>query len=183
MCGGQRDVVGRHDRAGGAGLVAGQPADILALGLGQERQHRVDHVLVEPVDQVGPLVVRHQVEKLGRLLGRHRLDEPDLAVVVEVAEDLGAVAGRQDPEQGIAVVGLEVLDQLGDPAGVVVGEEVAQSRRLRRRGSARGGRVPGADVAWTLVRRDRTAQREPITSLPTYGRKTSGTSIRPSDRW
>ena len=77
----ERDVVGRHDRAGGAGLVAGQPADILALGLGQEREHRVDHVLVEPVDQVGPLVVRHQVEQLGRLLGRHRLDEPDLAVV------------------------------------------------------------------------------------------------------
>ena len=38
----QRDVVGRHGRAGGAGLVAGQAADIFALGLGQERQHRVD---------------------------------------------------------------------------------------------------------------------------------------------
>ena len=124
---GERDVVGRHDRAGGAGLVAGQPADILALGLGQEREHRVDHVLVEPVDQVGALVVRHQVEQLGRLLGRHRLDEPDLAVVVEVAEDLGAVARRQDAEQGVAVVGLEVLDHLGDPAGVVLGEEVAQA--------------------------------------------------------
>ena len=38
----ERDVVGRHDRAGGAGLVAGQPADVLALGLGQVGEHRVD---------------------------------------------------------------------------------------------------------------------------------------------
>ena len=146
---GQGDVVGRHDRAGGAGLVAGQPADVLALGLGQEREHRVDHVLVEPVDQVGPLVVRHHVEQLGGLLRRHRLDEADLAVGLEVAEDLGAIARGQDAEQGVAVVGLEVLDHLGEPAGVVVGEEVAQSRRPRRRGSARGGRAPRADFAWT----------------------------------
>ena len=64
----QGDVVGRHDRAGGAGLIAGQPADVFALGLGQERKHGVDDVFIEPVDQVGPFVVRHQVEQLGGLL-------------------------------------------------------------------------------------------------------------------
>ncbi len=147
----QGDVVGRHDRAGGAGLVAGQPADIFALGLGQEREHRVDHVLAEPVDQVGALVVRHQVEQFGRLFGGHRLDEPELAVFIQVAEHIGAIAGRQDAEEGVAVVGLEVLDDLGEPARVVLGEEVAQDGRLRRRGSVRGGRAPGADVAWTLL--------------------------------
>ncbi len=68
----ERHVVGRHDGAGGAGLVAGQTADVLALGLGQVRQHRVEHVLLEPVDQVGALVVRHHVEEFGRVLGRHR---------------------------------------------------------------------------------------------------------------
>ena len=36
----QGDVVGRHDRAGGSGLVAGQPADVLALGLGEVGKHR-----------------------------------------------------------------------------------------------------------------------------------------------
>ena len=74
----ERHVVGRHDGAGGAGLVAGQPADVLALGLGEVRQHRVEHVLVEAVDQVGALVVRHHVQQLGGLLGRHDLDELDL---------------------------------------------------------------------------------------------------------
>ena len=63
----QGDVVGRHDRAGGSGLVAGQPADVLALGLGEVGKHDVDEVLVEPLDQVGPLVVRHEVQQLGRL--------------------------------------------------------------------------------------------------------------------
>ena len=122
----QGDVVGRHDRAGGAGLVAGQPADVLALGLGQVGKHGVDDVLVEPVDQVGPFVVRHEVEQFGRLLGRHGLDEPDLALGAEVAQDLGAVARQQDPEQGVAVLGLQVLDQLGDPPRVLVLEEFAQ---------------------------------------------------------
>ena len=36
----ERHVVGRHDRAGGARLVAGQAADVLALGLRQVRQDR-----------------------------------------------------------------------------------------------------------------------------------------------
>jgi hypothetical protein len=53
----KRDVVGRHDRAGGTGLVAGQSADILTLGLCQEGKHLVDDVLIEPLDQVGTLVV------------------------------------------------------------------------------------------------------------------------------
>ena len=53
----QGDVVGGHGRAGGAGLVAGQPADVFSLGLSQERKHGVDHVLAEPVDQVGTFVV------------------------------------------------------------------------------------------------------------------------------
>ena len=62
----ERDVVGGHGRAGGAGLVAAQAADIFALGLGQERQDRVDDVLIEPVDQVGALVVRHQMRAARR---------------------------------------------------------------------------------------------------------------------
>ena len=65
----QRDVVGRHDRAGGSGLVAGQPADVFALGLGEVGEHDVHEILVEPVDQVGPLVVRHEVQELGGLDG------------------------------------------------------------------------------------------------------------------
>ena len=150
MCGGQGDVVGRHDRAGGPGLVAGQAADVVALGLGQVGQHLVDEVLVEPVDQVGALVVRHQVQQLGGLRRRHRLDDPVLAVGVEVAEDLGPVAGQQDAEEGVAVVGLQVLDQLGDARRVLVLDEVAQGARPRRPGSARGGRAPGADFASSL---------------------------------
>ena len=126
----QRDVVGRHGRARGAGLIAGQPADIFALGLRQERKDRVDHVFTQPVDQVGTLVVRHQVEEFSRLFRRHRLDKAELAVFVQVTEDVSAIAGRQDPEKGVAVVGLEVLDDLGEPPGVVVGEEVAQGGDL-----------------------------------------------------
>ena len=149
------------------GSIAGQPADVFALGLGQERKHRVDHVLAKAGDQVGTLVVRHQVEELGRLFGRHRLDEAELAVVVEVAEDIGAIARRQDPEEGVAVIRLEVLDDLGEPARVVVGEEVAQ-----------GGDFTVADQLaevghqermshGRLERRWQRANREPITSLPT----------------
>ena len=75
----QGDVVGRHDRAGGSGLIAGQPADVLALGLGEVGEDDVHEVLVEPVDQVGPLVVRHVVQELGAPPGRHGLDDPVLA--------------------------------------------------------------------------------------------------------
>ena len=169
----ERDVVGRHGRAGGAGLVAGQAADILALGLGQEREHRVDHVLVEPVDQVGALVVRHQVEQFGGLLGRHRLDEPSLAVFVQVAQDLGAIARGQDPEEGVAVVGFEVLDELGEPARVMLDEEVAQAGdfsvvdQLAEVGhQERMSHGAPRPVAARLVSRI-DASDGPITSLPT----------------
>ena len=126
MCGRQGDVVGRHDRAGGPGLVARQPANVLAFGLGEVGEHDIDELLVEPVDQVGPFVVRHVVQQLGRLLGRHGLDDPVLALGAEVAQDLGAVARQQDPEQGVAVLGLQVLDQLGGPPRVLVLDEFAQ---------------------------------------------------------
>ena len=178
----QRDVVGRHGRAGGARLVAGQAADILALGLGQERKHRVDDVFVEPVDQVGTLVVRHQVEQLGGLLGRHRLDEPDLAVVVEVAEDLGAVAGGRIVEERVAILGLEVFDQLGDPAGVMLGEEVAQAGDLSVVDQlAEVGHQERMSHGPSPVDR-RGLDRRADHVFADVGRRTSGTSIRPSAR-
>ena len=106
----QGDVVGGHDRAGGSGLVAGQPANIVALGLGEVGKHDIDEVFIEPVDQVGPFVVRHVVQQFGRLLRWHGLDEPILAFGIQIAQDLGAVARQQDPEQRIAVLGLQILD-------------------------------------------------------------------------
>ena len=55
--GGQCGIVGGHHGAGGSGLVAGQAADILALGVGEVAEDVVGAVLVEPVDQVRPVVV------------------------------------------------------------------------------------------------------------------------------
>ena len=150
---GQRHVVGRHGGAGGAGLIAGQAADILALGLGQERQHRVDHVFIEPVHQVGTLVVRHQMQQLGGVLGRHRLDELGLPVLFEVAQNLGAVARGQDVEDRVGVLGVEVVHQLGEPARGDARRRSRAGRRSLRRGSTRGGREPGADFAWALTGR------------------------------
>ena len=122
----QGDVVGGHDRAGGSGLIARQPANVLAFGLGEVGEHDIDELLVEAVDQVSPFVVRHVVQQFGRLLGRHGLDDPVLALGAEVAQDLGAVARQQDPEQGVAVLGLQILDQLGGPPRVLVLDEFAQ---------------------------------------------------------
>ena len=167
----QRDVVGRHGGAGGAGLIAAQAADIFALGLGEEGEHRVDDVFVEPVDQVGALVVRHQVEQLGGVLGRHRLDELRLAIFLEVAQDLGAVAGGQHVEDGVGILRCRGPPSARRAARGDARRRSRAGRRFLRRGSARGGREPGADFAWALkpVERGRgpSDQRRPITSLPT----------------
>ena len=53
----QGDVVGRHRRAGGPRLVACEPPEVVALGL--REKNLVDAVLVEPIDEPGPLVVWH----------------------------------------------------------------------------------------------------------------------------
>ncbi len=181
----QRDVVGCHGGACGAGLITAQAADILALGLGQEGEHRVDDVFVEAVDQVGTLVVRHQMKQLRGVLGGHRLDELLLAIFFEVVQDRGAVARGQDVEDGVGILVFEVFHQLGQTRGVMLDEEVAQAgdfsvldqlaevgneERIMHGPSNRSRRPRPMD------------QRRPITSLPTKGRRTSGTSIEPSAR-
>ena len=87
--------------AGGPGLVAGQSADVLALGLGEVAEDLVDAVLVEPVDQVGPVVVRHQVQQRGRLGRRHRLDDADLALGLDIAHHLGPGPVGQERERRV----------------------------------------------------------------------------------
>ena len=155
------------------------------------------HVLVEPVDQVGRSSCDIRWSSSAASWRRHHLDEPDLAVGVEVAEHLGPVARGQDAEEGVALVGLEVLDQLGDPARVMVGEEVAQAGDLavvdqlaevgnQERISHRSPSVSGPRIAAWFDRIELgfdVSRVPPITSLPTNGRRTSGTSIRPSARW
>ena len=126
----QGDVVGGHEGAGGPRLVARQPADVVAFGLGEVGQHDVHELLVEPLHQVGPLVVRHVVQELGRLGVGHGLDDPVLALGVQVAEDLGPIPRQEDAEEGVAVPGFQVLDQLGDPPRVLVLDEFAQRGHL-----------------------------------------------------
>jgi hypothetical protein len=120
----ERDVVGRHDRAGSPGLVTGQAADVLAFGLRQVGQDVVDMLLVEPLDQVGPFVVRHHVEQAGCLARRHRPDDPDLAVGVEIAEHLRPQPVREQTNDAIALARFEILEHLGDVGGMVFAEEV-----------------------------------------------------------
>ncbi len=140
----QGGVVGRHDRAGRPRLVAGQAADVVALGLGQVPEDLVGPVLVEPVDQVGPVVVRHQVEQARRLDRRHRLDEADLPLAADVAHHLGPGPVGQQPQRRVAPRLAEVLDDLGHVRRVVVGQELAQGRSLARADQLAGGRAPAA---------------------------------------
>ena len=144
----ERDVVGRHDarRRSRARSWPGGGCPRARPGRGYGRIGST-HVLVEPVDQVGALVVRHQVQQLGGLRGRHRLDEPDLAVGVEVAEHLGAVAGRAARGRGRRPPRPRGPRSSRRPGRGGARRRSRAGRRARRRGSARGGRGPAADFA------------------------------------
>jgi hypothetical protein len=58
----KRGIVGRHARTGGPRFVAGQLADVLTLGLREVPEDLIGPVVVEPVDQVGAVVVRHEMK-------------------------------------------------------------------------------------------------------------------------
>ncbi len=128
----ERGVVGRHHRAGGPRVIAGQAADVVAFGLRQVPEDVVGVVVVEPVDQVRPVVVRHQVQERRRIAGRDPFDEPDLPLGPDVAHHLGPRPVGQEPQRRVARLVAEVLDQLGDVRRVVVFKELAERGRFPR---------------------------------------------------
>src|SRR5262249_43883032 len=111
-------------------LVAGKATDILALSLRQKREYGINDLLVEAADQIGSLVVRHQVEEFGRVLGGHGRDQVGLAIVVQIGKDLGAIPGWEYGEKGIGFRSFQVFHQLGDAAGVILGEVVGETGNL-----------------------------------------------------
>ena len=142
------DVVGGHHRAGGAGLVAGQACGCRRArpgpGCGRTSSTKSSSSRLTRSARSSCDISR---SSSAAALRRHRLDQPVLAVEVEVAEDLGAVSGLQHAEEGVAVVVAQVLDQLGDAPGCWSADEFAQAPTSpswissRRSGTSSGFRI------------------------------------------
>lgn len=60
---GQRGIFGRHHRAGTVLRIAQERADVLAIGLGDQRQQALHDLRVEPLEQIDPLVVGHRFDQ------------------------------------------------------------------------------------------------------------------------
>jgi len=90
----QHRVLAGHHRAGGAGRVGGELADVLALGGGERGGERGARLLVEPGPEIGPLVRVHRRDQRGQLARWCHLGDRHLGAGVEIAEGLRAAGKR-----------------------------------------------------------------------------------------
>ena len=78
-------VIGRHDRAGRPRFITGEAADVFALGVGQAAENGLDSILVELIDEVRAVVVRHQSQQFGRFRRVDSFDDPPLFLDRQIA--------------------------------------------------------------------------------------------------
>jgi hypothetical protein len=125
----ERGVVGGHHRAGRVLRVAEQPADVLAVGLVDEREQVLHERGLEFPQEVHAVVVRHRDEDAGEPLGPELAGERLLLFRREKGGQRGLLLhrGMVDEAEQLGVVKL-----LGD------GREARRMERIEHLGDGRG---------------------------------------------
>lgn len=124
------DELGGHHAAGGAVLVAEQPADLRSVFHAHEAQKGLGLLVGKAAHNVGGVVRIHVADELGGPRVGQVVDELGLVLVFHLGDGLGGAAVVQMGEHAGALLGVQLLQDVGHVGGMQLVQAAMGHRQL-----------------------------------------------------